>query len=62
MVPIRQETPVERETHDEKLEDYRRQIAASQVALQEHRLRHNELLRLFLEEMAKDHPKKPFQD
>jgi hypothetical protein len=53
---------VERDTHEQKLEYYRQQIAASHVALKNHRLRHNELLRLFLEEAGKDDPIKPLYD
>jgi cell division protein FtsL len=39
--------------HQQNLEHYRRLIAESQIALTKHRVRHNELLRLLLEEEAK---------
>ena len=47
---------MERDTHEQKLAYYRQQIAASHLALKDHRLKHNELLRLFFEEAAKDDP------
>jgi len=45
---------VERDTSEQKLEYYRQQITASRLALEQHRVRHNELLRLLLEEAARD--------
>ena len=48
--------------HHQDLGNYRRLIAESQVAMMKHRIRHNELLRLLLEEDAKGQIAPPFQE
>jgi hypothetical protein len=48
--------------HQKNLEHYRRLIADSQLALSKHRVRHNELLRLLLEEEAKGPIAFPIRD
>jgi hypothetical protein len=53
---------VERYIHEQNLEHYRRLIAESHLALMKHRIRHNELLRLLLEEEAKDQIEPLLQD
>jgi hypothetical protein len=48
--------------HQQNLEHYRRLIAESHLALAKHRVRHNELLRLLLEEECKGRIEPPIQE
>ena len=53
---------METNIRQQNLGNYRRLIAESQVAMRKHRIRHNELLRLLLEEDAKGQIEPPVQE